>query len=172
MRRANRDEDGSRLPSLRERDIQLACTQLLELDGWRPVRTDPQSERGFIQRCRQRLKQHGQGLEVYLDLILKAIGGIRGAGFGEKGMADHLYIRYEREGPAIPNEQPYDKSWAQVLWVEFKRPGEKTKAHQDTWHRDERLRGALTLKAGEDFEPTVDGFLTWYRKSGLMRRPI
>lgn len=133
----------------KEADIQIACTQLLELDGWRPLKTDPVSRREW------------------------------GKGFGEKGMADHLYIRY-LWGRLQDNALLFSRvesvqffhALSQVLWIEWKRPGEKTKPHQDTWHRDERLRGGLTLKAGEDFEATIDGFLAWYRKSGLMRRPI
>ena len=58
------DKDGKLLPS--EADIQRACTDFLELDGWRSLRTDPVSDRR------------------------------RGKGFGEIGMADYLYIRYPR----------------------------------------------------------------------------
>ena len=47
-----------------ERDIQKACTDLLALDNWRCLRTDPVSDR------------------------------TRGKGFGELGMPDCLYIRY------------------------------------------------------------------------------
>ena len=108
-----------------EEVIEAECTKILEEDSWRALRTDPVSDRG------------------------------RGKGFGELGMADHLYIRY------LP--QP------EILWIEFKRPGEKAKKHQTQWHIRERARGALTLIAGEDFPASVVGFREWYDTSGLRR---
>lgn len=121
----------------------------MRLDGWRPLKTDPCSDRS------------------------------RGKGFGEEGMADHLFIRYQ--DPYIGNNSagPYTffrenqdvrRTFAEVLWVEFKRPGTKATAHQLTWHSVERIRGAYTVIAGRNFEPTFDGFVDWYRKSGLLRR--
>lgn len=56
-------------PKLSEADLQAFGTQLLELDGWRSLRTDPVSDR------------------------------FRGKGFGEVGMADMLYIRYANNDP-------------------------------------------------------------------------
>lgn len=91
----------------------------------------------------------------------------RGKGFGELGMADHFYVRYSTPWDA---EWPAARCDAQVLWIEFKRPGEKPKKHQTAWHTRERARGALTLIAGEDFPATVEGFIAWYRASGLQRR--
>ena len=123
---------------LRESAIEAECTKLLEQDGWRALRTDPVSDRG------------------------------RGKGFGELGMADHLYIRYWQRSEKHPARE-----WrinAEVLWIEFKRPGEKPKKHQVEWHTKERARGAFTLIAGEDFPATVEGFKCWYVGSGLMRR--
>ena len=49
---------------VKEKHVQQAVTQFLELDGWRALRTDPVSDRG------------------------------RGKGFGEEGMPDYLYVRY------------------------------------------------------------------------------
>jgi hypothetical protein len=135
---------------LSEADVQVACVHFMMLDGWRPLQTDPCSDRR------------------------------RGTGFGEKGMADHLFIR----GPEL---EPFWKSeikmgapmpdvatvaaLCQVLWVEFKRPkGFKTPEHQLMWHLRERLDGFLTIYASIDFEPTFDGFAAWYRASGLLRR--
>lgn len=117
--------------------IEAECTKILEGDGWRALRTDPVSDRA------------------------------RGKGFGELGMADHLYIRYV-----------YNHSWNTVefkarvdlAWVEFKRAGEKAKKHQTEWHIKERARGALTLIAGEDFPASVEGFRKWYETSGLKRQ--
>ena len=120
-----------------EREIERDCTAWLELDGWRPLRTDPVSDRR------------------------------RGKGFGELGMADHLYIRYSPSGVAPSwNGRPR----CDVLWIEYKRPGTVPTPHQEAWHARERARGALTLMAGVDFEPTLEGLKKWYQASGLMRR--
>lgn len=132
-----------------EKHLQEACAHILELDGWRRLRTDPVSRREW------------------------------GKGFGEPGMPDDLLIRYGTIGPCIPEES----ALAEVLWVEWKRllPSKRGKTwqrvtraanHQKAWHVLERSRGALTLIAGEDFQATVDGFIAWYRGSGLMRHEI
>jgi hypothetical protein len=129
-----------------EAEIEAECTKLLEEDGWRSLRTDPVSDRG------------------------------RGKGFGELGMADHLYLRYwagYRPGAVNDLTGCYDLlAECQVLWIEFKRPGEKAKKHQVEWHMKERARGSLTLIAGEDFPASVQGFKEWYANSGLMRRKV
>jgi hypothetical protein len=52
------------IQKLTESMIQETCSEMLELDGWRRLRTDPVSDRA------------------------------RGKGFGEPGMADDLFIRY------------------------------------------------------------------------------
>lgn len=147
-------------PVVSEAHIQQTCTQMLELDGWRALRTDPVSDRG------------------------------RGKGFGEKGMADHLYIRYcsspyEIHMDGVDPDNPRAIGWwkkglecqAQILWVEFKKltkNGKPTKAapHQRSWHTLERKRGALVLVAGEDFPASIEGFREWYKNSGLMRSRI
>ncbi len=126
-----------------EHMIEAECTILLEQDGWRALRTDPVSDRG------------------------------RGKGFGEPGMADHLYIRYgqfRRTFPSTVNEnKPYAIACAEVLWVEFKSAKGKPSKHQIEWHTKERARGALTWIAGVDFPASVAGFVEHYRKSGLNR---
>lgn len=118
-----------------EADIQKTCTQFLELDGWRALKTTPVSN------------------------------WRRGDGFGELGMADHLYIRYD--------DKAFPANWAQVMWIEYKRMRGKNatqaKEHQRQWIAAERARGALVLLAGEDFPATIEGFQQWYRTSGLMR---
>src|SRR6185436_3990348 len=118
-----------------EHMIEAECTKLLEDDGWRALRTDPVSDRG------------------------------RGKGFGELGMADHLYIRYHYQAGF------YDgyRVDAQVLWVEFKSAKGKPAKHQTEWHMKGRARGALTWIAGVDFPASVAGFVEHYRKSGLNR---
>lgn len=117
-------------PKIREIDIQRAVCDLLRIDGWRYLRTDPLSDKS------------------------------RGKGFGEIGMADALFLRYEEFG------------WgsARTMWVEFKRPGGKPTQAQQDWHALERAHGALTVLMGEDCEPTYDGFRAWYLASGLNRR--
>lgn len=129
--------------SMLESEIEEECTKLLEEDGWRALRTDPVSDRS------------------------------RGKGFGEPGMADHLYIRYHCEyGVHTMRKVGPDASWlaqSEIIWIEFKRPGEKAKKHQHDWHVKERARGALTLIAGEDFPATAAGFKDWYAVSGLKK---
>jgi hypothetical protein len=139
-----------------EKDIQATVTQFLEWDGWRALRTDPVSDRG------------------------------RAKGFGEPGMADHLYIRYQTRWrqPLTVGVQlaaAHVLTAAEVMWVEFKRRlpvkrgkawGRATKAsiHQQAWHAKERARGALTIILGEDCEASVEGFKRFYFASGLARR--
>ena len=117
--------------------IEAECTRLLEMDGWRALRTDPVSDRG------------------------------RGKGFGEPGMADHLYIRYEPVNPG--EEMDCMSANTEILWIEFKSAKGKPAKHQTEWHTKERARGALTWIAGVDFPASVAGFVEHYRKSGLNR---
>jgi len=127
-----------------EADLQAYGTQLLELDGWRAIRTDPVSDR------------------------------FRGKGFGEKGMADCLYIRYQTQWRQISgmNVAFNVVARAEVLWIEWKCAGGKAKPHQLAWIEDERARGALVLLAGESFQATPEAFFEYYRSSGLMQRDI
>lgn len=113
-----------------EHMIEAECTRLLEQDGWRSLRTDPVSDRSL------------------------------GKGFGEMGMADHLYLRYI-------NLRFNGES--HVLWIEFKSAKGKPAKHQIDWHTKERARGAVTWIAGVDFPASVAGFVEHYRKSGLNR---
>src|SRR3954471_18549090 len=94
-------------PDVRESVIEASCTEILQQDGWRALRTDPVSDRG------------------------------RGKGFGELGMADHLYIRYTIAPPSIRRmpEWAFIREnadvivQAAVMWIEFKRPGETAQKH-------------------------------------------
>ena len=142
----------------KEADIQQACTDMLLLDGWRVLHTD--------------LKH------------------LRGMGVQEPGIADDLFIRYrptpyEIHMDGVNPDNPRQIGWwkkglecqAQVMFIEWKRidpRGLRTKASQKQkdWHTLERKRGALTLIAGQDFEPTIEGFSTFYQNSGLMRNRI
>ncbi len=126
--------------------IEAECTKLLEEDGWRSLRTDPVSDRS------------------------------KGKGFGELGMADHLYFRYLDEAQIeFPSSDGrlriavLKSPAAEVLWIEFKSANGKPAKKQLEWHQKERARGALTLIAGVDFPASVDGFKRWYASSGLKR---
>jgi hypothetical protein len=122
-----------------EADLARAATDFLKLDGWRPFKTDPVSNREL------------------------------GKGFGEKGMADYLYLRYgylkrKRFGPT--------DVLAEVMWIEWKTPRGRLATHQHFWRETEVNRGAVALIAGVDFPATLEGFLDWYYASGLQRREI
>ncbi len=123
-------------PKLSEAAIERTCSDLLAWDGWRVLKTNPCSDRA------------------------------RGKGFGELGMADCLYIRYDYAGQisTVANAR------ASVMWIEWKRAGGKHAPHQMTWQLAERSRGALVLCAGDDFPATLEGFQAWYLASGLQRR--
>ena len=115
----------AQVPDLSEAKIAETITDFLAAHGWRCLITDPVADRA------------------------------RGKGFGELGMADRLYIRYQ----TAPR--------AQVMWIEFKRTvrGRATKATaaQIRWHAAERTRGALVVVLGEDCEATIEGFIAWYK---------
>lgn len=128
--------------ALSEAHLERQCSDFLALDGWRTLKTDPVSRKEW------------------------------GKGFGEKGMADRLYLRYWYQQTAQSNDETECLYWpAEVMWIEWKRPSGKAAPHQRAWIATERLRGALVLLADVDFPATYDGFLAWYRTSGLLRRP-
>ena len=124
-------------PRLTEAQIERQCSDFLALDGWRGLKTDPCSDR-----------THAKG-------------------FGELGMADHLYIRY---GDIRGSGTRIMSLGAEVVWIEWKRPGCSPTPRQVAWHVAERKRGALTMIAGVDFPASFEGFLAWYRNSGLLRK--
>jgi hypothetical protein len=130
-----------------EAGIQSLCVEFMQQDGWRPLRTDPVSDRG------------------------------RGKGFGELGMPDYLFIRYDGMDNVLEFAEPVDSATeicvaalCQIIWIEWKSYRGEVKKHQRAWHIAERARGALVWVATEDFPPTVDGFREYYAASGLMRR--
>lgn len=136
-------------PKLRERAIARTCCDFLELDGWRILACEPVSRKEW------------------------------GRGFGEKGMADTLAIRYDFDPPNESWNGPRSsklviscRKCAEVLWIEWKAASGRLAPHQRAWHTAERARGALTLIAGEDFEASIDGFILWYRGSGLNRGKV
>lgn len=124
-----------------EAELERTCTNILIQDGWRALKTNPVSRRA-----------HGKG-------------------FGEKGMADYLYIRYlDKAQLQYPGGRMVLKSpAAEVLWVEYKTPSGEVAQHQRDWHCKEIQLGALVVVAMLDFEPTVEGFIAWYEASGLKR---
>ena len=123
-----------------EAELERICTNILIQDGWRALKTNPVSRRA-----------HGKG-------------------FGEVGMADYLYMRYGGSFPILFAGCQLVLSRAQVMWIEWKREkGGVVADHQHDWHTAEREKGALVLVAGEDFPATMEGWIDWYQRSGLMR---
>ncbi len=123
-----------------EADIEKAVDDLLQYDGWRSFKM----EQNFSEKKRRT--------------------------FGEAGMPDRLYIRYmPRIRHWTPTEEEYGPE-AEVIWIEHKRHKGIASASQKLWHAAERKRGALTLIAGQDFEASIEGFISWYKSSGLMRK--
>ena len=131
-----------------EAEIARVCTQVLEHDGWRHLRTDPVSRR------------------------------VWGKGFGEVGMADSMFIRYLYPASVAKllggrTQHSADlQARCQLLWVEWKREDGTAAPHQLQWRDRERNRGALTLIAGIDFDASVSGFVGWYNQSGLRRASL
>lgn len=116
------------VPKLSEAQIERTCSDWMEAQGWRKLKTDPVSRKEW------------------------------GKGFGEKGMADALYIRYR------PKALTGLVCAAEILWCEWKSSTGRVKTHQLDWHRAERARGALTLIAGVDFEKSIEGFQMKYKE--------
>lgn len=121
-----------------EADIERTCSDILALDGWRVLKTNPCSDRS------------------------------RGKGFGEVGMADCLYIRYNADNTS----GRVVCSFCQAMWIEWKASGGKATLDQISWQWTEQKRGAFALIAGRDFPASIEGFKEFYRKSGLMRKTL
>lgn len=127
-----------------EKHVQQAVTQFLELDGWRAIRTEhaiERNERGDFKRK-----------------------------VGEKAMPDYLYIQYsedvsERQRLFFNMTEAQIRAEVDVLWIEFKRPGEQPRTEQVHWIEAERRRGALVMVVDD-----IDWFIAWYKTSGLQRR--
>lgn len=121
---------------LSEADIERTCSDYLALDGWRMLKTNPCSDRS------------------------------RAKGFGEKGMADCLYIRYLGRNAGLPPGSPH-RVHAELLWIEWKRPDGVLSDHQMDWQVAEQRRGALVVTLS-----SIELFLEWYRASGLNRGKV
>jgi hypothetical protein len=138
----------------KEADIQEACSQMLELDGWRRIRTDLKHLRGMG------VQEPG----IADDLFIR-------------------YDHFDWFGSIEEEKEMSVKVLSQVMWVEWKRidpragkdgiRSTKASQKQKDWHTLERKRGALVLVAGVDFPATIEGFRRWYaEESGLMRMRI
>ena len=125
-----------------EAQIQKACDELLALDSWRKIVTDPPHMRGLG------VSEKGIPDRLYLRYGLTPLAPLE-----KKDWAN-----------------PLARVKAEALWCEWKRKGGKAAQHQIDWHARERARGALTLIAGQDFEATIEGLQEWYMASGLNRR--
>lgn len=134
-----------------EADIQKACNDLLILDGWRIVVTDPKHLRGL---------------------------GVSEPGMPDNQYIRYKLHGYNRP---THTERTLYQEWAQVMWIEWKRRDRYSKKkrcwiptkageRQREWHQRERARGALTLIAGEDFDASIEAFRKWYAKSGLQHK--
>lgn len=126
-----------------EYEIQAECVKLMEEDGWRPLRTDPVSDKS------------------------------RGKGFGELGMADYLFMRpispRQRDDRPPGSLLASGHTLGEVLWIEWKARNGKLSMIQNTWHRNERAKGFTTWIASVDFPASVAGFRAHYIASGLAR---
>lgn len=121
-----------------EADIEKTCTELLELDGWRTIKTDLKFLRGLG------VQEKGMADRLYIR-------------YGPSP-------RDIQRGSTKDNWLPED---CEVMWIEWKSATGKVAAHQKDWHEAERRRGALVLVAGVDFPASIEGFQDWYRSSGL-----
>jgi hypothetical protein len=151
---------------LTEAHVQQTVTQFLELDGWRAFKMEAFSDHSLAKRIMAKLNKIA-ALHSFMGVIAGVVTSCcRAAGVGEPGMPDYLYIRYAWIGC---NKSGQFEGWhredAQVLWIEFKKPGEKPRPDQLAWHEAERARGALVLVVND-----IDAFRVWYRDSGLKRR--
>lgn len=89
---------------------------------------------------------------------------LRGMGVQEPGMADDLFIRYEKQ-TAPPT---FDIGAAQILWCEWKAKKGVHSQKQIEWQTLERARGALVWSLGIDFPASIEGFEEHYLESGLL----
>jgi hypothetical protein len=79
-----------------------------------------------------------------------------------------LYLRYGDFDAA--GDDLLGEACCSHMFIEWKAPKGVLSSHQAAWHLAEHARGGLTLIAGHDFPKSYEGFLDWYRKSGLLRK--
>lgn len=126
-----------------EAHIQQTCSEMLELDDWRRVRTDMKQLRGMG------VQEPGMADDLFIRYT--SDGNIQG--MHPARACDWLVA-------------------AEVMWIEWKSKRGVAGDHQRAWQALERKRGALVLLAGEDFPASIEGFRDWYKASGLMRKKI
>lgn len=132
----------------KEREIEQACTQLLQYDGWRPIVTDPPHLRGL---------------------------GVSEPGIPDRLYIRYTHARWideDLEKAMFSMTLAQVKVEAEVLWIEWKRKGGKAAQHQKDWHLLEEKRGALVWVAGTHFPASFEGFRTFYWESGLNRGKV
>jgi hypothetical protein len=160
-----------------ESHIQQTVVEFLELDGWRAFKMEAMSERGFVARVMARVRANKivSQCAPLLEAIMRSC--MRAAGVGETGMPDYQFVRYLAGAEIIVEPDSGGKIRAilkapasEVLWIEFKRPGEKPRADQLAWHERERARGALVMVVGDSTGDWWGEFKEWYKTSGLQRR--
>ena len=83
------------------------------------------------------------------------------------------------EIPGAPGEnRTKEQHDAMMRAAKEPNPNRRTRLHgaanvfHELWQSAERERGALVIVLGEDCEASIDGWLGWYRQSGLMRRKL
>src|SRR5260370_1439131 len=165
-----------RKPEPSEADLEAHGTSLLEWDGWRSLKTDPVSDTATANAIRAAFRaQCASWHPSIMQRIFRIIAQcVRGKGFGEPGMADRLYIRYEYppdQDRRTPTETA-NRALTETLWIEWKKLGGKAAPHQRAWIERERKRGALVWLAGESFACTPEALPAHYRASGLMSKDI
>lgn len=157
---------------LTEAHVEQTITEFMELDGWRSFKMEAVSERGFVARVMAKVKA-SPPLHQYGGMIGALLRScMRAQGVGEPGMPDRLFVRYldraKIECPTVAETMltvVLKKPAAEILWIEFKRPGERPRPDQTAWHEQERARGALVYVVDD-----IDEYIAWYKASGLQRR--
>lgn len=95
---------------------------------------------------------------------------LRGLGVQERGMPDRCYIRYSESGIAPTTMRAWSgAATSEVLWVEFKARKGVVGRHQSEWHWKEQARGGIVWVATQEFEPTIEGFIAFYRSNKLLK---
>lgn len=156
---------------LRESHVEQTVTEFMEWDGWRSFKMEAQSDHSLVKRFMTRVYAHDllKPLAQIIHYVLRQV--MRGTGVGEPAMPDRIFIRYRHQpsdGDIV--DEYLHRGTADVVWIEFKRPGQKPRADQIAWHQAERERGGMVYVVGET-DDWWDIFRAWYAASGLQRVP-
>lgn len=158
---------------LSEADVTRQVCDFMAAEGWRHVRHNVGG--AYSSQAVTALLKLLEKFGRWTPLLAKAIHRVRYSfvEFGEPGMPDSQFIRYDdksRRGPAefrmgARDSDPkintdFWRSRSCVMWCEMKAPGKKPAPHQLAWHEAERARGAL-VKVVDHFETYRD----WYRET-------